>query len=247
MTRHEGHQVSASTALRITRARNLPQPSRYTHETASTGGGEGGVPNCTGRAQPGVAAGLLRSSRPPTVAPGDWPAARRTGQSTSSAGTSNRPRISMTPSRRSSWRPPRPRPWPGRPAGGGHRQGHRRVPPGRDRHRQRWPVDLRPVRPVHRLPPRPGPRPDQGPQARPQRCARTRLRLPDLRAALPRRHRRYLAGRARRPTASSSTPSPRTKHCPGTAHASSASAAPARAPPTLPAPKPCHHLDTSLR
>jgi hypothetical protein len=32
MTRHEGHQVSASTALRIMRARNLLQPSRYTHE-----------------------------------------------------------------------------------------------------------------------------------------------------------------------------------------------------------------------
>src|SRR5450830_1147289 len=71
------------------------------------------------------------------------------------------------------------RPRPGRPA--------RQRPARRDdRDRQRWAVPVLPVRGVHRHPPRASPRPHPGPHPRPERVTRTRLRLPEVRAPVPR-------------------------------------------------------------
>ena len=63
---------------------------------------EGGVRGRADRTEPGVAAGLLASSRPPSAARGGWPAAGTTGASTSWAGTSPQRRTSTTRSPRSS-------------------------------------------------------------------------------------------------------------------------------------------------
>jgi hypothetical protein len=59
LTRHDGHQLSPSTALRIVRRRGLGQPG-WLHPRASPAGGgaAGRVHRPTARPEPGVAAGL---------------------------------------------------------------------------------------------------------------------------------------------------------------------------------------------
>ena len=154
MTRHDGHQASASTALRILRRRGLGQPTGYTRERASSlpPGGPRSPPHRAARTRCG--SWTSPSSKPPAAEPGGSPAARRTGRTRSSAGTSERPRTSTTRSPRSSWPSPRPQTLAGEPLL--HAVTDKATGEVRQivaRHRQRRAVHLRPIRPLHRLPP----------------------------------------------------------------------------------------------
>ena len=187
------------------------------------------------------------SSRPPPAGLGGWPAAGTTGQSTSTASMSPRPPTSTTRSPRSSWRWPTIRPL--RPPSARRRPGRRPDRPdhprGHDRDRQRRPVPLLPLRGVQHRPPRARTRPHPGAHAGTERLTRTGLRHAEVRTAVPRRdHRtRSCSPSEPRTTASSTTPSDRTRRSPGTGRSRCTWAWPTRPSPPFKPKKPCQLLD----
>ncbi len=88
MCRHDGHRISQATVLRLLRDEGLLLQATYQRERrALAARRKAGVRHRADRPEPGLAAGLLASSRPPPAARGGWPAAGTTGARTSWAGT----------------------------------------------------------------------------------------------------------------------------------------------------------------
>src|SRR5665648_365934 len=201
MVRYDGHRVSAATVLRLLRDEGLILEANYQRErrelaahrraafaTAPTG------PNQVwqldnSRVRDHVRwdladrrlPGLLEQVRAPVPHLPDREPARRDRRGRARPGRGCRAGRSAAA-----------RPRPGRPA--------RQRPARRDdRDRQRRAVPVLPVRGVHRHPPRASPRPHPSAHPRPERLTRTRLRLPEVRTAVPRRDpRRDRPGRPRR-------------------------------------------------
>src|SRR5665648_1080372 len=201
MVRYDGHRVSQATVLRLLRDEGLILEANYQRErrelaanrraafaTAPTG------PNQVwqldnSRVRDHVRwdladrrlPGLLEQVRAPVPHLPDREPARRDRRGRARPGRGCRAGRSAAA-----------RPRPGRPA-------RQRPAPRDDRDRQRRAVPVLPVRGVHRHPPRASPRPHPSAHPRPERLTRTRLRLPEVRTAVPRGDpRRDRPGRPRR-------------------------------------------------
>src|SRR5450756_1198317 len=247
MVRYDGHRVSQATVLRLLRDEGLILEANYQRERRELAAGRKAAfaapptgPNqvwqldnsrvrdhlrwdLADRRLPGL---LVQVRAPLPHLPDREPPRRdRRGRAGTGRG-------------RATARPPPARPRRGRRPGQ-HQAGRH------DRHGQRWPVPVLPVRGVHRHPPRAAPRPHPGPHPRAERLTRTRLRVPEVRAGCSSKRSPTRSTWPPTPstTGSSTTPSDPTRTCPGTVRSRSTSATPTRRPPTFPNPRTCHLLD----